>query len=126
MIAQLTLLDRLRVPTYDDGSQMRYGALVIDRSRCRECGICVRICPGACLVTDTVTKMSLLNGTAHKGKSGVPRLDLMKSGEAGCIACFDCGTACPHGAISLAGHFNPGYRFKRIAQEDVLAYPQRY
>jgi len=47
MIAQLTLLDRLRVPTYDDGSQMRYGALVIDRSRCRECGICVRICPGA-------------------------------------------------------------------------------
>lgn len=122
----LTMMDRLRVPVYDDARQMRFGDIVIDRERCRGCGICVTICPGACLVTDTATKMDIMNGKARKGSYGIPRLNVLSTGAALCLACFDCGTACPHGAIGLKGNFDPGYRFRRLTQEAVLEYPKRY
>ena len=126
MKTKYTLFDRLRVPTYDDGRQMIFGDIEIDTVKCRECGICVTICPGASLVTDSATKMDLMKGEVKKGKCGFPRLSLTKSGAALCLACGDCAAACPHGAIRLGRHFNPGYRFRRLTQAPELTFPKRY
>ena len=126
MKTRYTLLDKLRVPTYDDSRQMVFGDVEVDKDKCRECGFCVLICPGASLITDFATKMDIMNGTVKKGKYGIPRLSLTKTGAPLCLACGDCTAACPHGAIRLTNHFNPGYRFKRLTQAPELTFPKRY
>jgi ferredoxin len=119
-------IDRLRIPTYDNIKHMQAGDLIFDETKCRQCGTCVKICPGGCLVTNSVTKMGIISGKEKSAKSGIPRVDTLKSGITLCIACFDCGAACPHGAISIKRIFNPGYFFKRLTQTSEMRYPQRY
>ena len=123
---KFSLFDRIRVPAYDSLKHMRNGDLDFDRDKCRECGICVQLCPGGCLLTDTTSKMDIATGRAKGGKYGVPRVDRMKSGATLCIACFDCGAGCPHGAISMKSNFNPGLRFKRLTQTNDTRFPKRY
>ena len=124
---RFTFNDWLTIPTYDDPSQMVTPELDFDPSKCKQCGVCVSICPGGCLVTDSLTKRDFMDGGKPRVKdSGVPRLDTVKPGVSLCIACFDCGTACPEGAISLKTHFNPGFFFKRITQTSDMRYPKKY
>jgi ferredoxin len=120
------LIDRLLIPKYDTPSQMQTGNLDFDREKCKECGVCVQLCPGGCLLTDTTGKMDLVSGKAHGGKYGIPHVAVVKAGASLCIACFDCGAACPHGAISIRNNFNPGWHFKRITQLAEMKYPKRY
>ena len=126
MTAKYSLLDRILVPDYDSPSQMQTGKLDFDPERCRECGICISLCPGGCLLTDTTTKTDLLSGKARGGKYGLPRVVTTKAGATLCVACFDCGAACPHGAISIRNNFNPGWHFKRIMQTSNVRYPKQY
>ncbi len=121
-----TLLDRLIIPDYDTPRGIRSGSLLIDPEKCRECGLCVRLCPGGCLYTERVSKNDLINGSAPEGKRGVPRLVATRRGTTLCIACFDCGTACPHGAITIEKNFNPTRYFKRLTQTSEMRYPRRY
>ncbi|KQC10130.1 MAG: hypothetical protein APR62_12645 [Smithella sp. SDB] len=123
---KLSLLDRLRIPTYDNMMQMQTGDLIFDEMKCRQCGICVKICPGGCLVTNSVTKMDIMSGKEKGTKSGVPHVDTLKSGITLCIACYDCGAVCPHKAISIKRNFNPGYFFKRLIQTSEMRYPKNY
>ena len=120
------LIDRLRIPTYDNIKHMQGGDLIFDEMKCRQCGICVKICPGGCLLTDSVTKIDLISDMKKGGKSGVPRVASLKTGATLCIACFCCGAACPHKAISIKKNFNPGYFYKRLTQEPVMKYPKNY
>jgi ferredoxin len=121
-----TFLDRIRIPDYDSRKHMRTGDLVFDPRKCMECGICIQLCPGGCLHTETTTKSDILSGKARGGKYGVPRVTTTRRGATLCIACFDCGAGCPHGAISIKNNFNPGYRFKRLTQTSDLQYPKQY
>ena len=123
---KLSLIDRFRIPTYDNINHMQAGDLIFDEMKCRQCGICVKICPGGCLVTNLVTKMEILSGRKKGGKSGIPHVETLKSGITLCIACYDCGAACPHNAISIKKNFNPGYFFKRLTQVSEMRYPKSY
>jgi len=59
-------------------------------------------------------------------KSGVPYVDKMKSGVTLCMACYDCGAACPHNAISIKKNINPKYFYKRLTQASEMTYPKKY
>jgi len=119
------LIDGLRIPTYDNIKHMQCGDLIFDELKCRQCGICIKICPGGCILTDSVTKTKILSSEI-KGKTGVPRVASLPTGATLCIACFCCGAACPHGAISIKNNFDPKYFYKRISQASELKYPKNY
>jgi len=121
-----TLFERIFIPDYDDPKQMQTGDLNFDRGKCKGCGICIQLCPGGCLLTETTTKADILSGKAGGGRYGVPHLVSTNKGATLCVACFDCGAACPHGAISIKRNFNPGYHFRRISQTSDLKYPKQY
>jgi uncharacterized protein (DUF362 family)/NAD-dependent dihydropyrimidine dehydrogenase PreA subunit len=56
---------------------------VFDSALCRECNVCIEVCPAKCLV-------------AKGGRA--PAIDREK-----CIRCFCCQEACPHGAVAARG-----------------------
>jgi nitroreductase/NAD-dependent dihydropyrimidine dehydrogenase PreA subunit len=62
------------------------GLLVIDQSKCKRDGICVRECPAAII--------QLPEGDCYP--------EIAKDMEAVCIDCGHCVVACPHGALSHA------------------------
>jgi formate hydrogenlyase subunit 6/NADH:ubiquinone oxidoreductase subunit I len=122
----IKLLDRLRIPTYDDPDQLQSASLRFDASKCKECGICISVCPGACLRSDKFTKMDYVNGVA-KGKGGLPWLERTPNGKViTCVGCYDCGAACPHGAIVLERGFRAGFRLKKLHQQPEMRYPKKY
>lgn len=123
---QYALSDRFRIPAYDNPKEMQTGDLIFDPEKCNQCGTCVLLCPGGCLLTDTTTKIDLQSGKATGGKYGLPRVVTVKKGATLCIACYDCGAACPQGAISIKRNFNPGYYYKRLTQTSDMLYPKRY
>ncbi len=123
---KLSLKDRFIIPTYDDPEQMSTADLIFDAEKCKECGICVSVCPGGCVLTDKVSKMDFMREVVKAGKCGRPYLDSVRPGVTLCVACYDCGAACPHGAISIRKHFNPGYFYKRLTQTSDMRYPKRY
>src|SRR4030042_5028176 len=111
---KFSFFDRIRIPDYDTPKGMKSGNLNFDLEKCKECGICVTLCPGGCLYTDTTTKIDMITGKAKGGKYGLPKVATTKRGATLCIACYDCGAACPHDAISIKSNFNPKRYFKRI------------
>jgi formate hydrogenlyase subunit 6/NADH:ubiquinone oxidoreductase subunit I len=122
----LKLSERLQVPTYDDPGELQSASLTFDESKCKRCGICISICPGACITSDTFSKMDYMAGTA-KGKGGLPRLETTANGKViTCVGCYDCGAACPQGAISVQRGFRAGYRLKKLHQTPDFRYPKRY
>ncbi|HRZ25509.1 MAG TPA: 4Fe-4S dicluster domain-containing protein [Spirochaetota bacterium] len=121
-----SLLDRLIIPDYDTPGGVSSGNLKFDTAKCKECGICISICPGGCLLTDRATKAGLLSGAVKGGRYGVPRVDKARKGATLCIACYDCGAACPHGAISIETHFDPKRFYKRLTQTADMTYPVKY
>ncbi|MBN1364302.1 MAG: 4Fe-4S binding protein [Syntrophaceae bacterium] len=120
------LIDRLRIPTYDNIKHMQGGDLIFDELKCRQCGVCVKICPGGCIETSSATKITILSGKDKREKTGIPHVATLKTGVTLCIACFCCGTACPNKAISIKKNFNPGYFYKRLTQVPELRYPKNY
>lgn len=126
MKTAFSFFDRIRIPDYDSPKQMQAGELLFDQEKCRQCGICVQLCPGGCLLTETTTKMDIISGKAKGGKYGVPHVAKTRKGATMCIACYDCGAACPHGAITIKQNFNPGYHYKRLTQTSDMKYPLRY
>jgi len=122
-----TIFDRCRIPDYDIPGDMKSGGnLIFDPNKCKECGICVMVCPAGGIKTDRANKMDLLAGRIKGGRYGLPRVDRVTRGGTLCVACFDCGAACPHGAISIESNFNPKYFYKRITQTGDLTYPKHY
>jgi ferredoxin len=121
-----TLMDRLNIPDYDTPKGIHSGNLAIDKEKCRECGICITLCPGGCLISEKATKLDLISGKVKGGKYGIPSVARMRRGATLCIACFDCGAACPHDAISITSNFNPTRYFKRITQTSEVKYPKQY
>jgi 2-oxoglutarate ferredoxin oxidoreductase subunit delta len=75
---------------------MAKGMVVIDRGRCKGCGLCIAFCPEEVL--------------AHSGKHNRSGYDVvyMKNPER-CIGCAICAQTCPDVAIEV-------YREKKLPQ----------
>jgi len=125
-VERFSFKDRFTLPDYDDPDHMKTGNLIFDPEKCQECGQCIYLCPGGGILSDRVTKMELMRGERPAGKCGVPYMDIVSPGVTCCIACFDCGTVCPTGAIGIKNNFNPGYYYKRLTQTSDMRYPRRY
>jgi ferredoxin len=122
----LTLRERFKIPTYDNPKDMQMGDLIFDQTKCNQCGVCIAVCPGACLVSDKFNKMDYMNGTAA-GKSGFPRLmRTVNDAITECVGCLDCAAACPKDAISLKTVFRPLGRLKKFHQSTEVSRPKRY
>ncbi|MCF8037024.1 MAG: 4Fe-4S binding protein [Desulfobacteraceae bacterium] len=125
-MATFTLRDRFILPSYDNPEQMRYGRLEFDPDKCSECGICVLVCPGGSLRSSRATKTELFQGEKTIGKCGPPEFDTANPEITLCVACFDCGAACPKDAIRIQTSFDPGYFYKRLTQIPEMKYPNPY
>lgn len=123
---KFSLTDRFRIPTYDKPTHMQTGDLYFNAAKCKQCAICIRVCPGGCIITDTVTKNDVMDDLKKGVKSGVPRVDALKTGVTLCVACYDCGAACPHNAITIKKNFDPKFFYKRLTQASELTFPKNY
>ncbi|MDY6824382.1 MAG: 4Fe-4S binding protein [Thermodesulfobacteriota bacterium] len=121
-----TFSDWLKIPDYDTPEGIQPGQLIFDPDKCKQCGICVGICPGGCIRTDTTTKIDIMTGRAKGGKYGLPHLETTLRGTTLCIACYDCGAACPHDAITIKTNFNPKFFLKRLTQTSDMRFPKPY
>ncbi|HNY64138.1 MAG TPA: 4Fe-4S dicluster domain-containing protein [Deltaproteobacteria bacterium] len=109
-MAYLTLLERLRIPTYDNRSYATAGRVTIDDEKCTGCGTCVFICPGRAL---------FLSGS---GKEKKARLE---EDFPHCMSCNDCAAACKRGAVKVSKGYDFGYYFKAVARGE-LTWPRTF
>lgn len=68
------------------------GKIIIDRERCKGCGLCISVCP-----EEVIEASALLN---HMGYSPA-ELHEDKKQDKVCIACATCATICPDIAIEV-------------------------
>jgi nitroreductase/NAD-dependent dihydropyrimidine dehydrogenase PreA subunit len=86
------LLDRFRIPTYNDPAQMRFGIVEIDREKCTGCALCAGACPSKTI--DIIDR---------KARPRTGR-------ENECAFCGDCVAICAAGAITMKSP----YRFTKF------------
>ncbi|MBR0519506.1 4Fe-4S binding protein, partial [bacterium] len=71
------------------------GKSVIDQSKCKQCGMCMKVCPYQAIVKRIVPCENVCPvGAIAKGPSGLAKIDFDK-----CISCGKCVIACPFGAV---------------------------
>jgi Fe-S-cluster-containing hydrogenase component 2 len=109
-MAKYRLIDRLRIPTYDNEAYVTFGRVSIDRSRCNGCGMCALICPCDVLVME------------GEGKA---RRAAMTRQEPECMSCNDCAAICKRGAVKVVVSYDYGYRFKTL-DRGGLVLPRKF
>lgn len=62
---------------------------IVDKERCKECGICIHYCP-----KKVISMTDELNSRGYKH---------IQVNEEGCIGCGICYTVCPDGVFSIEG-----------------------
>ena len=123
---QLSLRERFHIVVYDEMPEQDIALIEVDESKCKECGICVTACGGACLLTGEFTRADYMKKRV-KGKQGVPRLVRTANQKTPmCVGCLTCAAACPHGAISIVQGFMPGGRIRKLHQCPEYGPPKRY
>ena len=71
------------------------GRAVIDREKCVNCGICLKVCPYHAIVRMPIPcEEACPVGAIDKDQNGIERIDHEK-----CIQCGQCQQACPFGAV---------------------------
>jgi flavoprotein len=98
-MANLTFSEKRRIPIYDDPAQVQYGVVEFDYEKCRQCGMCVKICPASTL--EMVDNQPRITQTLE------------------CMMCSDCVAICPEGAIVAARNFRYTGRYKTIGFGDL-------
>ena len=75
------------------------GVAVVDRDKCRGCGLCASACPKGLIELAPVTKKALVQCSSRdKGPA------VKKACTAGCIGCGICARQCEHGAVTVEGN----------------------
>jgi|WetSurMetagenome_2_1015567.scaffolds.fasta_scaffold378378_2 2-oxoglutarate ferredoxin oxidoreductase subunit delta len=100
-MSYLKLIERLRIPTYDDESYATTGRVAIDQEKCTGCGMCVSICPGKAL---------FITGSGKSKKAA------MEAEFPQCMSCNDCAAICKKGAIKVSKGYNFGYYYKALSR----------
>jgi len=79
----MTLLERFRIPTYNDPNETIRGRVDFDLARCTGCGMCVKICPASAL--ELVDKKATMK----------------EPPDDQCMFCGDCQAVCPVDAVIM-------------------------
>ena len=96
-MTKISLIERLRIPTYDNEKYAHTGRVKIDSAKCNGCGLCVTICPGHALYIEG-------QGKDKKAK--------METDFPMCMSCNDCAAICEREAITVSEPYDFGYHFK--------------
>ena len=99
-MANLTFLEKRRVPIYDDPSQTEWGIVEFDYDKCSSCGMCVKICPASTL--EMIDKKARMKQPLE------------------CMMCSDCVAICPEGAITATRNYRYTGRYKTIGSGALL------
>lgn len=76
------------------------GKAVIDRTKCKNCGMCAQVCPFQAITKIIVPcENACPVGAIAKDEDGITRIDKEK-----CISCGKCVSACPFGAVHKKSH----------------------
>jgi formate hydrogenlyase subunit 6/NADH:ubiquinone oxidoreductase subunit I len=110
-MAYLTLMERLKIPTYDNPKYARSGRVTIDREKCNGCGNCALICPGGCLYVAGIGK----DKRAH----------LMEEEFPNCMSCNDCAAMCARDAIAVSQTYDFGFFYKTLHRGGLCA-PRKF
>jgi len=95
-MSNLSFLDRIKIPRYDDPSQIESGLIQFNQDKCTGCGFCVKACPASTItLQDKKAKLADLNE---------------------CMACGDCVAICPEEVITLVKSYRASGMFKAIDQ----------
>ena len=109
-MTKISLIDRLRIPTYDNEKYAHPGQVKIDLAKCNGCGLCVTICPGHALYIKVDGKNK---------KAG------MEEDFPQCMSCNACAAICERGAITVSVPYDFGYHFK-ILDRSVMRPPRKF
>lgn len=109
-MANFSLMEKLRIPTYDNEDYATTGRVTVDHSKCNGCGLCVRVCPGKALFM------------AGEGKNAKAHLEI---DFPQCMSCNDCRAICERDAISVTVPYYFPFYFKTQAK-GPLSPPRRF
>jgi NADH-quinone oxidoreductase subunit I len=86
----------------------RFGSYKVDKDKCIGCGMCVRVCPGDCLMLD-------------ENKNPVSNIEIEKltEGRQLCGSCGACMACCPEGAITVTSSFHLDGKFKLLRRGPI-------
>lgn len=65
------------------------GAIVVDKEKCKGCGVCVSVCP-----VKVIALSPMVNGKGYNYAE-------MIEGDKSCIGCSTCGMICPDSCITV-------------------------
>lgn len=92
----LGLGDCVRVCAFDAMKIGESGIVEIDYTKCTGCGLCIPVCPKACLVSyPRQHRVALTCQSKDKGKA------VKDTCQVGCIQCMACVKKCPAHAITM-------------------------
>ena len=111
-MSKISLMERLRIPTYDNEKYAHTGRVMIDPAKCNGCGMCVTICPGKAIYIEWNDK--------DKTKKAKMEEDFPQ-----CMSCNDCAAMCERGAITVSMTYDFGYHFK-ILDRSGLKLPRKF
>ena len=98
-MSNLSFSDRMKIPKYDDSSQIEMGLVQFEPDKCNGCGLCVKACPA-----DTI---NLQNKKAKLAD------------HVECMACGDCVAICPEKVITLVKSYRYTGIYKTIDQREL-------
>jgi formate hydrogenlyase subunit 6/NADH:ubiquinone oxidoreductase subunit I len=109
-MADFSLTEKLRIPTYDNEEYATTGRVSIDRDRCNGCGLCAKICPG---------------NTLYMAGEGKDRKAYLEVDFPQCMSCNDCRAICERDAITVSVTYSFPFYFKTVAK-GALSPPRRF
>lgn len=98
-MANITFLERRRIPIYDDPSQTEWGLVEFDHEKCTGCGLCVNLCPSDTLIMED------------------KKVRMKQPVE--CMMCADCVAFCPEDAIVATRNYKYTGFCKTIGYGDL-------
>jgi len=109
---KLSIINRFRIPNYFKTKDVSTGLLEFNSELCVGCKICTFICPAGGLVMDE--------------KNKIPYMETIGNDIRSCMACGDCMSACPKGAIEIKQGYDTKKYFHKLSQMPEFAYPKKY